>query len=74
MKEATVSELTISELQAGLSGYLERVKAGEELVVTEDGKPVARVVPVVEEEPITSEEARRADLIRRGIIRPPSRS
>jgi prevent-host-death family protein len=36
----------VSELKAKLSEYLARVKAGEEVVVTERGRPVARLVPV----------------------------
>jgi prevent-host-death family protein len=36
----------VSELKAGLSAYLDRVKAGEEVVVTDRGTPVARLVPV----------------------------
>lgn len=36
----------VSELKAGLSKYLARVKRGEEVVVTERGQPVARLVPV----------------------------
>ena len=36
----------ISKLKASLSEYLARVKAGEEVVVTERGKPVAKIVPL----------------------------
>ncbi len=36
----------ISEFKARISEYIGRVKAGEEILVTERGKPVARVVPV----------------------------
>lgn len=39
-------EVGIRELRAGLSRWLERVRAGEELVVTDRGVPVARVLPV----------------------------
>lgn len=37
---------TISKLKATLSEHLARVKAGEEVVVTERGKPIARIVPL----------------------------
>jgi prevent-host-death family protein len=37
----------VAELKAQLSRYLSRVKAGEEILVTERGTPVARLVPVV---------------------------
>lgn len=36
----------ITELKASLSAYLAKVKAGEEVLVTERGRPVARIVPV----------------------------
>ena len=36
----------VSELKALLSSYLARVKAGEEVIVTERGTPVARLVPI----------------------------
>jgi len=35
----------VSKLKAGLSEYLARVKAGEEVIVTERGKPIAKIVP-----------------------------
>jgi prevent-host-death family protein len=35
----------VSELKASLSRYLDHVKAGEEVIVTERGRPIARVVP-----------------------------
>jgi len=39
-------EVGIRELRAGLSRWIEQVQAGEELVVTDRGTPVARVVPI----------------------------
>lgn len=35
----------VRELRQSLSKYLDRVKAGEDLVVTERGREVARLVP-----------------------------
>jgi prevent-host-death family protein len=35
----------VRELRQNLSRYLDRVKAGEDLVVTEHGREVARLVP-----------------------------
>jgi prevent-host-death family protein len=40
----------VSELKASLSAYLEKVKAGEELLVTARGKPVAKIIPVSRKE------------------------
>lgn len=37
---------SISEAKAKLSALLDRVKAGEEVTITDRGKPVARIVPV----------------------------
>src|SRR5438093_11157521 len=34
----------VSKLKASLSEYLARVKAGEEAIVTERGKPIAKIV------------------------------
>lgn len=36
----------VSELKASLSEYLGQVKAGEEVLVTDRGKPIARIVPL----------------------------
>jgi prevent-host-death family protein len=40
----------ISKLKASLSEYLGKVKAGEEVIVTDRGRPVARIVPIQREE------------------------
>jgi prevent-host-death family protein len=39
------AKVGVRELRQNLSKYLERVKAGEELVVTERGQEVARLMP-----------------------------
>ena len=36
----------VRELKAHLSQYLDRVRAGETVVVTDRGKPVARIEPI----------------------------
>jgi len=59
-------DVGIRDLRAGLSRYVERVKAGEEIVVTEHGTPVARLVPMNGERKIDR-------LIREGIVRPAQR-
>jgi prevent-host-death family protein len=53
----------IRELRAGLSRYVARVKEGEEIVVTEHGKPVAKLVPLNGERKIDR-------LIREGVVIP----
>jgi prevent-host-death family protein len=41
-----MGEAGIRDLRDHLSRYLERVRAGEELTVTDRGRPIARLVPV----------------------------
>lgn len=38
-------EVGIRELRADLSRWLKQVQAGEELLVTDRGKPIARITP-----------------------------
>ena len=38
----------IRELRADLSKIVKRVKAGEEIVITERGKPIAKIVPATQ--------------------------
>ncbi|HVN86089.1 MAG TPA: type II toxin-antitoxin system prevent-host-death family antitoxin [Candidatus Binatia bacterium] len=56
----------VAELKAQLSRFLSRVKAGEEILVTERGAPVARLVPV---EPNRADHERLRDLERQGLLR-----
>src|SRR5438477_312306 len=44
---------TVSKLKATLSEHLARVKAGEEVVVTERGKPIAKIVPIGRDQILT---------------------
>jgi prevent-host-death family protein len=60
----------IAELKASLSENLARVKAGEEILVTEHGRPIARIVPLSPAAP----EAATGELIRAGILRAPQRT
>lgn len=39
--------VTVSRLKASLSEYLRRVKAGEQVLVTERGRPIAMLSPTV---------------------------
>ena len=59
---------SVSELKAGLSGYLKTVKAGEEVLILERGKAIARVVPITRSNGATPAEL--DELVRAGIIRP----
>ncbi|MEO6202812.1 MAG: type II toxin-antitoxin system prevent-host-death family antitoxin [Nitrospirales bacterium] len=57
----------VSELRATLSEQLARVKAGEEVVVTERGRPIAKIVPLSSETMGLS--AHMSELARNGLIR-----
>ena len=39
-------DVAVSKLRAELSGWIEHVRKGEEIVVTDRGVPVARIVPM----------------------------
>jgi len=54
---------TIAKLKASLSELLAGVKAGEEVVVTDRGRPVARIVPYA------SDGGEVDDLVRAGQVR-----
>lgn len=63
----------VSELKASLSKYLARVKRGEEVLVTERGKPIAKLVPITPAEDEDSEWARLREMERQGLVRIGSR-
>jgi prevent-host-death family protein len=61
------SEVGIPDLEEHLRDYIERVRGGEELVVTDGGRPVARLSP------IDGRRDRLAELVAAGVVRPPIR-
>lgn len=66
MKVATLrSEVGIRDLKNGLSKYIDRVQAGEEVIVTDRGRPVAKLSP------LDAPDDRLADLVAAGVVRPP---
>jgi len=62
-----VMTASVSDLKARLSEYLRSVRNGDEVVVTQHGRPIARVVP---KDPVACEteleHLEHAGLIRRG--------
>jgi prevent-host-death family protein len=60
----------IGRLKARLSEFLARVRAGEEVVVTDRGTPIARLAPL---EGAPALEGRVAELSRAGQVREPIR-
>lgn len=53
----------VAQLKAKLSEYLARVRAGGDVLVTEHGRPVARIVPV------SSDREELVELERDGLVR-----
>jgi prevent-host-death family protein len=54
----------VAQLKAKLSEYLARVRAGNDVLITEHGRPVATIVRV------SSEREELAELEREGLVRP----
>ncbi|HRW37435.1 MAG: type II toxin-antitoxin system prevent-host-death family antitoxin [Microthrixaceae bacterium] len=63
----SVVEVGVRELKDNLSHYLGRVRAGEEVVVTDRGKPVARLSG------LDRSTDHLAELIASGVVRPAKR-
>ena len=61
-----MTTVSISELKANLSRYVREVRRGGEVQVLDRGTPVARLVPVVEDNRL----AVRERLIRQGLLKP----
>jgi len=59
--------VSVSELKAHLSEILRKVKGGCDVVVTERGRPIARLSPLPDQDRAT---ARVRDLIESGHVRP----
>jgi len=61
--------VNISDLKARLSAHIDMVKNGEEVLVCERNKPVARIIPC----PVEDESERERRLIARGVLVPPKK-
>jgi prevent-host-death family protein len=59
---------SVTEARNNLSALLDQVKEGETILITEHGKPVARLEPMPKFNSKDADEARIADLERRGIV------
>lgn len=60
---------TITQAKNGLSALLDRVRAGESVLITDRGRPVARLEPATS---LDSGDGRLLRLERAGIVRPGS--
>ncbi len=65
-----MARTTVGDLKAHLSAWLDRVRAGEDVLATDRGRPVARLVPCPAATPRTS--ALAAALCGAGPMRPGS--
>jgi prevent-host-death family protein len=59
--------VNIAELKARLSAHIQHVREGEEVLVCERNRPVARIIPCREEDHTEQER----ELIARGTLTPP---
>ena len=62
----TIKTLSVSQLKARLSEQLRIVKAGERVVVTERGRPVAMLVPLERDDSV---DADLTELAEKGLVR-----
>lgn len=60
---------SIAELKARLSEFLSIVRGGDDVIVTDRGRPVARLTALN----AGGEDARLEALVRSGVVRPPRR-
>jgi prevent-host-death family protein len=63
-----IKTTSVSALKARLSAFLEIVRRGDEVLVTDRGRPIARIAPVTGAH---STEGRREELLRTGRLRAP---
>lgn len=69
----TMATVGVRELKNRLTQYLRRAKQGEEVVVTERGRPIALIRPIQQGEPAAGLEARLARLAAHGYLTLPTR-
>lgn len=60
--------VSVGKLKSDLNRYLEDVKGGEEVLIKERNRTIAKIVPVIE---LDEEEEELAQLVAEGILRAP---
>ena len=65
-----MKKASVAELKARLSEYLAAARRGEDVIVTDRGRPVARLSGLGGDRKL---KARVAELVRAGVMRPPER-
>ena len=73
MKPVGATSVGVRELKNRLTSYLKLVKADQEVIVTERGKPIAIIQPAGRASAPRSLEARLAAMAARGLITLPER-
>lgn len=63
-----MTTVSVSELKAKLSAFLDIVRHGEDVLVTDRGRPIARLTSVAHED---QEQSRRQELLGSGRLRGP---
>lgn len=66
MNSRVTTAVGVAKLKASLSAYLARVKAGQSVLVTEHGRPIARLIPV--DPAIDGDDAHLAALESAGLV------
>lgn len=64
-----MKRVSVSEAKSGLTELLDEVRRGETVLITHDGRPVARLGPY--QVPGLADDEAAAALVRRGVVRPP---
>jgi len=67
-----MSTVGVKKLKNELTQYLRRTKKGEEVIVTERGKPIALIQPIQTAEKVQSREARLAKSAAQGLVTLPT--
>ena len=62
--------VSVAELKARLSEYLAVARRGDDVIVTDRGRPIARLSGLLNEAKL---DARVSELVRTGLLRPPRR-
>jgi prevent-host-death family protein len=61
-----MTTISIEEAQATLPDLIHRMSSGDEVVITENGQPVARLVPAVTEPPL--QQPRKPGFLRGSVL------
>lgn len=72
-EDPPISAVGIKELKNRFTQYLRRIKQGEEVIVTERGKPIALIRPIQSAERPANLDARLARLAAQGFVTLPTR-